>query len=53
MKPEQLQQAIAEFKDIYKLEHHIELTDNEATQKAMSLLQLFDVLTSKEGEMLP
>ncbi len=48
MTPEQLKQAVEEFKEIYKLEYGTDLTDNEASSKAISLLQLFDVLTSKQ-----
>lgn len=45
MKPEQLKKAIAEFKQIYFDEYGIELSDKEASTKALSLLQLADVLT--------
>lgn len=52
MKPEQFKQAVSEFKKIYRLEYGIELSDNEASKKALSMLQLFDVLTSNEPEGL-
>ena len=45
MKPELLKQAIIEFKEIYLSEFGIYLTDSEATEKVLSIMQLFDVLT--------
>ncbi len=45
MKPEELRQAIKEFKEIYEEEFGTTLTDVEATEKAQNLLQLFDCLT--------
>ncbi len=48
MNPTQLKQAIEEFKQIYFEEFGIVLTDQEATLKAISLLQLFDALTSSK-----
>lgn len=53
MKPELFAQAIAEFQEIYKQEHNVELSTNEAAEKATAILQLFDVLTSREGGMIP
>lgn len=41
MTSEQLTQAIEEFKAIYKEEFGVELSDEEATEKAQGLLQLF------------
>lgn len=43
--PEQLQQAVEEFKALYKEEFGVELNKEEATQKAQGLLQLFGCLT--------
>jgi len=49
MKPEQMQQAIKEFKGIYEEEFKEDLTDQEATEKAIGLLTLLETLTiSKE-----
>jgi len=48
MKPEQFNQAILEFKELYKQEYDIDLTNQEASEKASSLLQLFGVLTSNK-----
>lgn len=45
MTPEQLKQAVQEFKAIYKEEFGVELNDTDATQKALRLLQLFNCLT--------
>ncbi len=44
MTPEELKQAIEEFEAIYQKEFGVELSDEEATTKAQSLLQLFDCL---------
>lgn len=46
MSPEQFQQAVKEYKEIYKQEYGVELSDIEASKQAKSLLQLFDTLTS-------
>lgn len=43
--PEELKQATEEFKDIFQEEFGMELSDEDATEKAMSFLQLFDCLT--------
>jgi hypothetical protein len=43
--PEQLKQAVEEFKVIFKEEFGIELTDEEATEKAQGILQLFNSIT--------
>lgn len=48
MTPESLSQAIKEFKEIYKEEYSIELSDEEATKKAQSLLQFFSCLTIED-----
>lgn len=45
MTPELFIQATEEFKTIYKEVFGVELSDEEATVKAQSLLQLFDCLT--------
>ena len=50
MKPDLIQKAVAEFMKIYKQEYGVELSDKEATVKATSLLQLFEVLTRQEGK---
>lgn len=52
MKPEQFNQAVAEFKQIYKEEYGLELSTQEASNKALSLLQLFDILTTDEKRSL-
>lgn len=49
MKPELFEQAVKEFKEIYREEFGIELNDEEAAKKAQGLLQLFDCLTEREG----
>ena len=43
--PEQIKQATEEFKALFKEEFGIELTDEEATEKAKGILQLFNCLT--------
>lgn len=45
MTPELFRQATDEFKQIYLLEYGVELPDKEASEKALSMLQLFDSLT--------
>jgi len=47
MTPEELKEAIKEFKVIYKRIFGIDLSDDEASEKAISLLQLFDCITQK------
>lgn len=42
---QQKQQSIQEFKQIYLEEFGIHLSDKEASQKAIALLQLFEALT--------
>jgi len=42
---EQVKQAVDEFKSLFLEEFGIELSEEEATEKAMSFLQLFDCLT--------
>jgi hypothetical protein len=37
-------EAVAEFKEIYKKEFGVELSDEEATSKATGLLNLFDII---------
>lgn len=41
--PEQLKQAIEEFKLLYKKRFGVELSDEEATKKAQGLLQLLSI----------
>jgi len=38
---EQIKQAVEEFKTLYKAQYGIELSDEEATEKAKGLLQIF------------
>ncbi len=45
MTPEQIKEAVEEFKTIFKKEFGIELSDDEATEKAMAFLHFFDCLT--------
>lgn len=52
MTPELLQQAVREFKEIYKEEFEVELSDQEATEKAIALLQLFQSLTNDRERSL-
>ncbi len=44
MTPEEFAQAIQEFKAIFKDEYGIELSNEEATTNAQSVLQLFECL---------
>jgi hypothetical protein len=37
-------QAIQEFKQIYKVKFNIDLTDEEATEKAENLMNLFRII---------
>jgi hypothetical protein len=46
MSTEQIKQASQEYKEIYKQEYGVELSDTEANQQSLMLLQLFDSLTS-------
>ena len=39
--PEQLEQAIEEFKILYKKQYGRELSDEEATEQVKDLLQMF------------
>ena len=39
--PEQQTQAVEEFKTLYKLQYGIELSDEEATNLAKGLLEMF------------
>ncbi len=48
MKPEEMKQAVQEFKEIYFLEYGVKLSDYEATEQAKNLLNLFDTLSRKE-----
>lgn len=41
--PEQEQQAVEEFKVLYKKQYGVELSDEEATEKAQGILQLLTV----------
>ena len=43
-------EAIAEYKQILKEEKGIDLSDKEAAEQAMGLLNLFDKLFVEEGE---
>lgn len=52
MKPKLLKQAVEEFRQIYLEEYGIELSHKEASYKALSMLQLFQVLTDKYEEVL-
>ena len=49
---EKFKLAAREFKELYQFETGIELSDKEAGTKALQMLQLFDVLTSNESEIL-
>ncbi len=49
MKPELFIQAVEEFKEIYREEFGIELSNEEAATKAQGLLQLFDCLIKEKG----
>ncbi len=49
MRPEQIAEAVEEFKAIFKKEFGIELSNEEATEKATTLLQLFDCLTQDKN----
>lgn len=44
MNPELITQAVQEFKTIFVEEFDIELSDQEATKKALELLRLFDCI---------
>lgn len=39
--PEQVKQAVEEFKALFKQQYGVELSDEEATEQAGDLLQLF------------
>lgn len=39
--PEQVKQAVEEFKALYKEQYGVELSDEEATEKATGILQIF------------
>ncbi len=41
--PEQLKQAVAEFKTLYLMQFGKELSDQEATEKAQGVLELLTV----------
>jgi len=41
------QEALIEFKQIYKEEFEVELTDREAAQKAAAVLNIFKVLAKR------
>lgn len=49
---EQFKMATAEFKGIYESEYGVKLSDKEASDKALMMLQFFDVLTSDEEQIL-
>lgn len=44
MSPEELKEAIQEFKKLYKEEFGIELSIDDTTEKAKGILQLFNCL---------
>lgn len=44
MTPDKQKKAIDEYKQIYKQEYGVDLSDKEASEQAAKLLQLFDVL---------
>jgi hypothetical protein len=48
MKEEELSKAIEEFKVIYYQKFGIQLSNEEASIKAIAVLQLFDCLITKE-----
>lgn len=52
MKPEDFEQAVEEFKVIYREVFGIELSNEDAAAKAQGLLQLFDCLTKGEEKRL-
>ncbi len=39
--PEQQKQAVAEFKTLYELQYGVELSDEQATELAKTLLEAF------------
>jgi hypothetical protein len=41
--PEQLEQAVKEFKALFKREYGIELSDEEATERAKGILSILAV----------
>ena len=47
MSPEELEQAIQEFREIYQQEYGIYLTREETTKNVLELLQLFDCLFTR------
>jgi hypothetical protein len=49
MKQEDFNQAIEEFKQVYKEEFGNDLSNTEATIKSADILQLFVCLVEKEG----
>ena len=46
MTDEELKQAVLEFKQIYLEEYNVMLSDQEASNKAILFLQLFDAVTT-------
>ena len=50
MKPEQIKQAAREYKEIYLKECGVDLSEEEATRQATSLLGFFEVLTQSDAE---
>lgn len=48
MKPEKLQQAVEEYRQIYFKKNQVMLSDYEATEQATKLLNLFSVLTGSD-----
>jgi hypothetical protein len=49
---EKFKLAAKEFQELYQFEYGVDLTDAEASKKAIGLLQFFNVLTSDESEIL-
>lgn len=52
MKPEFFTKAVEEFRTIYQEEFGIEMSMEEAAEKAQGLLQLFDCLTQETEKEL-
>lgn len=47
--PEQVKQAVEEFKALFKQEYGVELSDEEATEKAKDILSILTVAFSLEN----
>lgn len=48
--PDKLKVAVEEYKVIYKKQYGVDLSDQEATEQATKLLQLFEVITTKQQD---